>query len=645
MAGLLITFVGINSLMRGYTSEIMTPLYIFKMLGDCEEFEKWLHQNHPQQNSNDLFSGYQFSLHCCLNTFIDYVSHSKGLKMKSDFYFNRVLNEIIPLSKVQATCERAVFLKNITPYLKGIVASKNYADLKKNIEIFNTTVGQKFETIFDRYVSYEATKGISKDEAFKYLFIDFIYTYLIQIANNGPQANVPNVIFPIWTKKERMKQFFEGYKYAIQFLCNKVLGDKAYKKTSLVKLHKTDSWKDYVYLPEDKSKEYNPFDTGYFEVEQQNSLDSYFYRMQKEVVKPLEKKLKLGFLSVEDKFTSISRGYKKQFIFGDLLENNGLRNPFETLPLNEKIDEVLYWYPVEIASSEKSTIGVPSFITMLAGNVALHNKKESSFTKIIVAKFIHPHSPSMEKNDYSYGILVDTSSAGHYTSEWVIYQNACGDYSGFSGREHRATEKLIQKYVKEGKVELRELEIPLIDFDKYTLTYRKTSEEESIIKKNKQIPDIIQKSRAYLFELFTYALFVNATEYKDFKVSMNIDKKTVGGEKDIFLESSDEAILVECKLNPNNCNFKELFVKLDTKLKDSEYSHKRKSIQLWFWYEPTEKSLAEIYKRKDVSFVVVPRMEGMTRNTELERITFVMQEYENKENFAWENFTFRNTRL
>ena len=303
------------------------------------------------------------------------------------------------------------------------------------------------------------------------------------------------------------------------------------------------------------------------------------------------------------------------------------------LSWEEKIEQLLYWYPFELNDVDKNGIlgGLALFNTLLSGTVTLHKPSKSEFSKVLVAKFIHPHPDNKEKKDYSYGVLIDAKSAvDHYSSGWIIFINACCDYSGFSGMEHKVSEKLIANYWKKGKIELRELTIPLMELETFAKKHTLNHEQLNRLKQSNLIPDIIQKSKAYLFELFTYYL---CTKYynKEFTIEFSTDKKSTDGEKDVVLTNDHEVILIECKLNPQSYSMIEILTKLERKLQ--KYSQQRKTCQLWFWHELSPQNKAVIDKTKifgdSIKTVTVsqPKGEKILRGIYLKQMREIMQDY------------------
>lgn len=620
------------------TSQIIPAIQVLKIIGNLNEFEKWMQAKHPEKNINDLFEGYKFSLNCCLNTFVYGISRDSELEIKNDFLLDCAISELKPIHLIQNTCEKTIFLKNIKPIIKAIVKSKDYKEISQALTIFNNSIALKFESIFQDCIIFSPEIAIGRKTANNLLLIDFAHTFLGQIKNNGPIANFLNPLSVNWIKQEKKEQYLIGFKYAIEFLWFQLVDEEQFDKTHLSKIHLADSWKKYTYLAKESSGDpMIDMLNNEFSLEEQTNLDSYFYWIKEEITTPLAEKYNTPIYLINSHFRFENLNYNKHKLFKEFLDGSKIKNE-PNLNWEEKIEQCLYWYSFEIVDSTKAGMffGIPSFNTMLAGTVALYKPKESEFSKIIAVKFTHPHLNNDKNNDYSYGILIDTkSSAGHYSSGWVIYQNACGDYSGFSGSEYKATEELIAKYQNEEKVELRELKIPLKEFQDYTNKYILNHKQLSILEQNKLIPDIIQKSRAHLFELFTYYLcskyYGAKREDKKMKIDLNSDRNTNEGEKDVVVYNDDEVILIECKLNPQSYKMEDLIKKMEIKLK--KYSQKQKSCQFWFWDDLSVQNRPIIEQARiegePIKIIIVsnPNREEIFQGVYFKNLKFIMQDY------------------
>jgi len=621
--------------MSWLTFKTIPSILTLEILGEVNTFKNWAKETHPEKDIDDLFEGYKFSLNCCLNSFVSSLSEDQLLGIENDFLLNRAIAENIPIHHIENSCDKTILLKNIKPYVKAIIKSNSYDELDKQLKQFKTAISSKIDFILNHHIEISSEIEVDKQTVIKLLLIDYTKTFLIQVNNNGPTANFFNPLSTNWTKREKKEHYFTGYKYAIQFLWYQILGKDEFNKTHLKNLHLADSWRTYKYIEKEKSGNplYDMFDQE-FHLEEQTCFDSYLYWITREVTDPLSDKYKIQIRSIDSHFQFSSKNYKKE-LFDDLLDRNKAKQS-SNMSWEDKINERLYWYPLEVINSRETQMhyGIPSFNTMLAGTVALHNSKESPFSEIIAVKFTHPHK-NKKKNDYSYGVLIDTkSAAGHYSSGWVIYQNVCGDYSGFSGSEHQSSEKLIEKYEKEGKIKLRKLTISLKDFEKVTSQYTKTHEQLSILEKNKLIPDIIQKSKAHLFELFTYYVCSKSSFYTDFEIKLSVDKNDKGnkkGEKDVVLINDDEIILIECKLNPQSYNMEELIKKQEEKI--NTFPQLKKSYQFWFWERLSieNKQILEqaTITGNKLSYIEVsnPDEYPILRGIDLKQLKFIMQDY------------------
>ncbi len=220
---------------------------------------------------------------------------------------------------------------------------------------------------------------------------------------------------------------------------------------------------------------------------------------------------------------------------------------------------------------------MPTFNVMLAGCVALLGNGRRN-DKIYVARFTHPHDGDKSKNDYSYGVYIDSqATGGRNYSGWVIYTNACGNYSGYSGMEHKAAEDLIKKYKRAKKISIRELVIPWKDFEPTIQHYSIEPNKLSLLSKNKAISDILSEARGHLLELFVGYLV--SRNLKSFKIDVNVDRGKE--EKDIVLSNDNEVKIIECKLNPQNHDLAEVIEKIEKRL--ARYTQKTKTCELWLW--------------------------------------------------------------
>lgn len=610
-------------------SQTIPSIRVFFVLSDIIAFQQWLAKEHSTVDIDELLKGYTFTMQCCLNCFINGIENDYTLGLQEDFLFQRASSESIYLHKIDSSCEKTIFLKNLKPLIKAILKSESYSKLQTNAMNFHDAVGQYILQIANKHLRIKPHLKLDRKEADYLVMIDYIHTYLFQIHSNGPTANFLNVLSPDRPSQSRLKEYLHGYKYAVQFLLWKVLGEQAYRNTSFTKLHTATSWKDYVFDGAPRSDDFADLLAleSSFDLQKQNSVDSYFYRITNEITTKLEKKYTFPIYTIDSHYTFYDTGYDRQNFFGHLLISKADEDVFSKLSWEDKVLTKLYWYPFTVIKSDESdlTLGITSFSTALAGTVTLHTK-ECSSDKVVVARFRHPGTKGKYGSDYSYGVLLESQpSAGHYNNGWIIYQDACGDYSGFSKREYRTAESIIKEYLTAGKIDLREMDIPLAQFKKITASYTETQLEENTITRNLQSSDIMQKARAYVFELFIYYLHVSYHR-NNFTILFNTDQKSEEGEKDVLLESDTHVIIIECKLNCNSYDVNEIIEKMEKK--QSKYHHKIATSELWLWKEPSTQN-DSLLRKNNIKTVVVsqggpsPLLKGIA----LERLKFIMKDY------------------
>ena len=283
----------------------------------------------------------------------------------------------------------------------------------------------EFDEIFDEYVEVSKKASIDKETVLKYLTMAYTHIYLNDTSRWRPQGYMVPIL-DNYIKPERLEKAFLGYKYSLQFVWHSLLG-KQYYSTCIRHLHTSKDWSienDDSFLGLLKGKK-----PKQKKITKRDDLDSYFRKIQDEIIEPLERRVKVKNLGLRKILCLTEKIPKKSF--GSLLK------PLKESRLTEKekLDYKLLWYQIEFLDSQSGIFnGVPAFISLLAGVAEL----KSSFVggeKAHIAKFIHPVTKDGKKNDYSYGVLIEAFGSTGLSdfSGWVIFFDCCGDYSGFAG--------------------------------------------------------------------------------------------------------------------------------------------------------------------------------------------------------------------
>ncbi|MGB3467447.1 MAG: hypothetical protein WBA74_19335, partial [Cyclobacteriaceae bacterium] len=232
------------------------------------------------------------------------------------------------------------------------------------------------------------------------------------------------------------------------------------------------------------------------------------------------------------------------------------------------------------------------------GMAGLHTPEKSEFSKVIVARF--RHRSEKHKDFFSYGILVDVvSTAGYYMSGWIIFYEACSNYSGTSNALHKSAERLIAKYQQQGILEVRELTIALRKFLEFLNQCAKVPYAIKADLKISLHNEQLKASQSYALELFVYQIMVEKYR-KSHTVKINAEKKSKEGEQDIVVYNHEEVILIECKLNANNYSSDSIIKGMQKKV--NRYLQPVKVLQLWTWHHC---EIEEIYNENDIDVVVV----------------------------------------
>lgn len=590
--------------------EMIPAIRTFKMLSDTDMFLHWLKKTHNGRLSMEqVFPGYRFALQCCLNAFISALTDNDELEVERDFLLQRASAENKPIHQIDGSCEKTILLKNLKPLAKGVLKARDFERLTEASLKFWKTVGEPFEQQVSSRLTLDGLPNMEQTVAENLLLIDFYHTYLAQIKVGGPIANAWNPISTDAPTEWLLQEALPGYLIALQFLGSILFSDQHYRAAQLDRLHTATTWKDYIYeTNHGEDAECSPF-METFILDRQTCLDSYFFRIKEHITDELGQKIGFPVYSIDSHFKLDWQGYNKYLAFGDLLKLKPANEKVQ-LSMEEQVEQTLLWYPIDVIDAENGAMqaGVPSFNTTLAGAVYLQNDEQSSFDQIVVARFKHPLSNGHEGADYSYGILIDSKpAAGHYYNGWNLYLNACGDYSGFSGSEHRAAEKLIARFVSEGKVLLRpELNISLEKFCKVLDKTAHSGESVGLRVRNQELERRLQKARSYAFELLVYRAHVRYyANTPGARVEFNIGQKSTEGEADVVITSPGFTLLVECKLNPNNVTA--LQNEIDhwrRKVQEHQRASGSQTVELWSWHEPSVKTKG-ILETADIRCVIV----------------------------------------
>lgn len=577
------------------------PMFkLFQITGNVVQFEKWLAKEHGKKLDKQMLHGYKFFFETAFSQVLWSLDTNESLGIKHDFLLTSSTKESFFLGKLPNSCPKTIFLKNIYHHFNPITKSSNQKELASNLKHFRNEVILPFEYLFRKWFKPKRSKRLSAQQIEQFLLIEKVYLLFNHINNNGPYGYHGTLMKRYWIPEDKLEACFEGYKYAVQFTWWKILGERWYRKTVLKDLHTTTEWRGFVY-----NEQPGPDDEGdlawifnrTFDPAKQTSFDAFTYRIRDEFAWRLEEKYKISITSMEDWFTIrkmlVPHGHFKML----LLEKNARE---EERTMKEELDMILYWYSAEIMHTEMHN-AIATFVTLLRGSIHNLTVKDKEIMKALVCKFVHPREHPDGGNDYSYGVLIDTKAAsGHYGSDWLIFYDCTGDYSGSAGAEYARTEKIIGQFVKQGKLEVREKKVNHDEFRKYISLYARESSrklgKENIESQDelqqkleesaevKQLNILVSDAQGLLLELLSYHSVTKNPDFLRFNdIKWNYD--VPAGQIDIILQNETEAHIVECKLSPRTLDLRFEIEKLRRKITETG---KIGDFEFWFWNIPNE---------------------------------------------------------
>lgn len=542
------------------------------------DFLLWIKRSNLFRKKN-IFYGYRFFIETALRALADAIVSHTSIDLEEDYTFFRARHKGIELSKIPNSCEKIVFLKNFYIYIKKIRKSKNYKEIEAVYVEINKDIVHSVNDLILRETNIDDVR-LSRGELKKASTAYWTLIYFNQITHQVPQGYFVSCFNNNFNSKE-YDRLLTGYSYTLEYVWENILGDE-YKKYNLSQMHDSTSW-DYPFDFFGKNDKKKNKDT---------SLDRYFGVINKDIVGPLQKKYKFNI------FGSDLIHFKKNVgnrYFSSLLHE--VQEP--NLSDEELFEATTLWYNFEVLSSRTHIFnGVSTFLPLLVGIVE-RKLTQGIEEKSQVIRFKH-YDKDVKGNDFSYGLLIQ--SYGTFTSDWsgwMIFDDCCGDYSGFSGQEYYYAEDQIKHYLDLGLIEVKEISISRKNFENYISRRITTRDIHQESQELKRINELFADSRGRLFELFCYYYASKHGNYSNLDWQVNSGK----GEIDLILEEHGERRLVECKLDSSTCDLnKEI-----KKLKDKAEVIGASNFEFWFWHQVSPHNKKKLLNQK-ISYKILPEL-------------------------------------
>lgn len=598
---------------RHAVDDILSSIEVIDLASDTSRLEDWLQEEHQVSLSDDLLEGYEFFMETALRNLLHQVIYSTFPLIPEDFVFFRARFEGIELANIPNTCEKTKFVKNINDYRRQIRKASSWSETQTVLDNLDEDVVKPFHELFQGYTLADEDVNFDKEEVLR---LKSIYNLYIQF--NDVDDGYPNgyyiTVLDTDLREERMETALEGYIFTLQFVWSQLTNDNTYQSTSISEMHDSEVWYHSIDLLQEDSGGI-PDDC--------TDLDRFFGKLKEEVVRPLEVETGIKIL------TDIL--FLKEDVPDNYLEDLTNRDETVELTTQEEFDYQLLWYPVEFLQSSNIFNGVSAFISLLSGTV---NLKFADGEKVYVCKFTHPVKPG---NDYTYGVLVEASGSTGLAdySGWVMFYDCCGDYSGFAGSEHMQAETLIEQHLERDEIVLREMELKKDEFQELVSDKAigergsRLSEELDLESERNRLQRKVRRGRGLVVELIShYYLTERGHDSENVDWNVSLDE----GELDVYVKTSEEIRLIECKYDPSNQNWENEFAKLDDKMAGIS-TEKDKQGEFWFWHSPPPETVSRLeangFEYRVVSEMV--RSAPEFRDKQLQHIQFVMEKADQNE--------------
>ncbi|KXB03298.1 hypothetical protein AKJ45_01945 [candidate division MSBL1 archaeon SCGC-AAA261F19] len=567
------------------SDHVLGRIRIVELLSNVEEFRKWVWERHQISSDTKLIEGYRFLIEVGIRTLIDALAYDPFLGINEDFTFYRARHIGLNLRETPNTCDKTILIKNIWKHAKTIKKSKKWNELEKNTNEFRKKVLNVLKQSLEGNTSISAKLlNVEINEIVNALGILYTNIYLADIRHNGEPVGYYFQMLDSSVTPKYLKRTFEGYKYGLQFLLQKLTGEK-FKKTIIKDIHRVEE----LDLGKPSEGELDPVAKKWM------SLHRLSSKLREEVVKPIQKEIGIEITSksliIDDveklDFHALLKEHPPD---PDYLSDNSDSS------VKKKVDRLLYWHStIDVLDTRKVEVfsGVLAFSSVLAGQAEILRRTNRQ-EPVKILRFIHPNPEG--GNDYSYGILIEAytlSGLADY-SGWLIFYDCCGDYSGFAESEHAFAEAFVKSYKEKGAIEVEEFKIAKPLFRDILAEKITTDIKSELIKelddktKIQSLQSQLGETKGMLLELLAYSELIHKNPSKiEWRYTFN------GEEIDVIakmIEKSQEKLyFVECSTSTHD---KELQDRVARWIKNPEFKKD------WAISEPPDVKLIRFFGKE-----------------------------------------------
>lgn len=554
-------------------------LYLLKKF-NVNKFLNWMktyHKINIENRNIKYFQGIHFIVRCLLNNYLDSIWSENIFDFKSNIQTNRIGKgkytlednyfglkgfDSIKLKDIEIKDELSIVLNKILNLSEKTLKSQNFEDLNNNFNDFINRMNFFYE-IFSKYIIVNKNLQLKKE---KYLWIIlqfYTFAYFNNTERGQPIVSISSV------RKEAMlyppkyrKELFLGYKFGVQYLWYELLGEE-FKNSSLESLHQADKSLSNISIggleKESIKRRYPKNWSSILKIEKLwKAFDSFFNRINNEIIKSLEKKYKIEYwkdwsLNKNLILCNKSEEFLKKLKL-KIFQNLNIKDFTEDLmpysiKTSEELEKKFNYLPVTILHLDyrKSFEGYGNFIRILWGTVYLRKFYKSN-NEIYLKRIKH----KIQKGHfYSYAILIDGEG-------WLLFHCLGTDDPMTTSNDYRRLiEDSLQRANKEIPIIIDEFEIPeeLLVFcykPRYLFKHNLIQQGDAFISYLKGI----------FFELLLYYFLNRKTKYKQIRLRAKIGNKNDHKEYDLLYKDQFDILhLVECKIDLHESGVEEILKK------------------------------------------------------------------------------------
>jgi len=510
--------------------DILAVVNVLDVICQTQDFRHWIKTKHNISNDKGFLAGYLFLIDVITRRLHNEIALNDSLGLTQDEAFNRADRHGTNIEKLQDNTEKVKLLKAIRRRVQTILGTLNWQDAQKAVELFRNEVILPFLGL-KKYVELNKAYHISSiEEAIKYTSMNEAFLFLNDTEEQVPKGYLtPTLDTKLWRSnnpesKRYIQETFEGYKYSNQYLWFKLLGND-FLESSLTRIHETRDWFEF---------------------------DGYFDELRP-IIDDIEKRL------------GITLGMAPVLIIPKSARSaltRLIRDKAPTQRLNELeiLENLFRWYQIELIDASRGTLfnGVPALLSTIAGAVELIKRQSQTPSPLQIIKLTH--AKGIQRNTYSYAVLMGVSGWISDASGWLLFFSCCYDFTGTGLSQLEKVDSLISEYEKNGLVKTYShnmTEERFLNLMEPYLLYPPRAQDPRISPKESRLKemqetaeirkvlqeanDMLGTARGLLLEFLGYYVF---SVPENTKLEWNYKN---GSQIDLLLKTKNEIRFFECK--------------------------------------------------------------------------------------------------